>query len=96
MTVLGILHGTTWRDFMVGLAFTKPPLLQENMLTGGGSPNLEVHIEWKVPVDSAGTANQNCKTGLIFCYGPLLLLLLPGFLTLYEDTGGRRAATNKF
>ena len=34
------------------LPFTKPPLLQESRLTGGGSPNLVVLVEWKVPVES--------------------------------------------
>ena len=38
-------------------AFTKPSLLQESRLTGGGSPNLvdlverKVPVEWKVPVE---------------------------------------------
>ena len=31
--------------------FTKTPLLQESRLTGGGSPNLAVLVEWKVPVE---------------------------------------------
>ena len=35
------------RTLEVG-AFTKPPLLQESRLTGGGSPNLVVLVEWKV------------------------------------------------
>ena len=39
-------------------AFTKPPLLQESRLTGGGSPNLMVLVEWKVPVEGfMGAAN---------------------------------------
>ena len=39
-------------------AFTKPPLLQESRLTGGGSPNLVVLVEWKVPVEGfMGAAN---------------------------------------
>ena len=39
-------------------AFTKPPLLQESRLTGGGSPNLVVLVEWKVPVERfMGAAN---------------------------------------
>ena len=39
-------------------AFTKPPLLQESRLTGGGSPNLLVLLEWKVPVERfMGAAN---------------------------------------
>ena len=38
--------------------FTKPPLLQESRLTGGGSPNLKVLVEWKVPVEGfMGAAN---------------------------------------
>ena len=38
--------------------FTKPPLLQESRLTGGGSPNLVVLVEWKVPVERfMGAAN---------------------------------------
>ena len=28
-------------------AITKPPLLQESRLTGGGSPNLVDLVEWK-------------------------------------------------
>ena len=31
--------------------FTKPPLLQESRLIGGGSPNLVVLVERKVPVE---------------------------------------------
>ena len=39
-------------------AITKPPLLQESRLTGGGSPNLVVLVEWKVPVERfMGAAN---------------------------------------
>ena len=38
--------------------FTKPPLLQESRLTGGGSPNLVVLVEWKVLVERfMGAAN---------------------------------------
>ena len=38
--------------------FTKPPLLQESRLTGGGSPNLVVLVEWNVPVERfTGAAN---------------------------------------
>ena len=41
-----------------GARFTKPPLLQESRLTGGGSPNLVVLVEWKVPVERfMGAAN---------------------------------------
>ena len=40
-------------------AITKPPLLQESRLTGGGSPNLVVLVEWKVPVERfMGAANS--------------------------------------
>ena len=40
-------------------AFTKPPLLQESRLTGGGSPNLVGLVEWKVPVEwEIGAANS--------------------------------------
>ena len=40
-------------------SFTKPPLLQESRLTGGGSPNLVVLVEWKVPVERfMGAANS--------------------------------------
>ena len=40
-------------------AFTKPPLLQESRLTGGGSPNLVGLVEWKVPVEwEMGAANS--------------------------------------
>ena len=38
------------RTLEVG-AFTKPPLLQESRLTGGGSPNLVGLVEWKIPVE---------------------------------------------
>ena len=39
--------------------FTKPPLLQESRLTGGGSPNLVGLVEWKVPVERfMGAANS--------------------------------------
>ena len=42
-----------------GGPFTKPPLLQESRLTGGGSPNLMVLVEWKVPVERfMGAANS--------------------------------------
>ena len=45
---------------MCACAFTKPPLLQESRLTGGGSPNLVVFVEWKVPVERfMGAANTN-------------------------------------
>ena len=40
-------------------AFTNLPLLQESRLTGGGSPNLVVLVEWKVPVERfMGAANS--------------------------------------
>ena len=40
-------------------SFTKPPLLQESRLTSGGSPNLVVLVEWKVPVEGfMGAANS--------------------------------------
>ena len=43
---------------MLVYSFTKPPLLQESRLTGGGSPNLMVLVEWKVPVEGfMGAAN---------------------------------------
>ena len=43
---------------MVRRAFTKPPLLQESRLTGGGSPNLVDLAEWKVPEErKVGAAN---------------------------------------
>ena len=29
------------------MSITKPPLLQESRLTGGGSPNLVDLVEWK-------------------------------------------------
>ena len=32
-------------------SFTKPPLLKESRLTGGGSPNLVALVEWNVPVE---------------------------------------------
>ena len=35
----------------VAQSFTKPPLLQENWLTNGGSPNLVDLIVWKVPLE---------------------------------------------
>ena len=39
--------------------FTKPPLLQENRLTGGGSPNLMDLVERKFPVErKLGAANS--------------------------------------
>ena len=39
-------------------SFTKPPLLQESRLAGGGSPNLMVLVEWKVPIKRImGAAN---------------------------------------
>ena len=39
--------------------FTKPPLLQESRLTGGGSPKLVGLVEWKVPVEwEMGAANS--------------------------------------
>ena len=42
-----------------GRAITKPPLLQESRLTGGGSPNLVVLVEWKVAVEVfMGAANS--------------------------------------
>ena len=34
-----------------GQSFTKPPLLQESRLTGGGSPYLVDLVEWKDPVE---------------------------------------------
>ena len=38
--------------------FTKPPLLQESRLTGGGSPNLVGLVERKGPVERfMGVAN---------------------------------------
>ena len=43
----------------LSLPFTKPPLLQESRLTGGGSPNLVGLVEGKVPVEwEMGTANS--------------------------------------
>ena len=45
--------------YMLSSAFTKPPLLQEIRLTGGGSPNLVDLIERKVPVERImGAANS--------------------------------------
>ena len=40
-----------WPDHLGGRSFTKPPLLQESRLTGGGSPNLVDLVEWKVHVE---------------------------------------------
>ena len=43
-----------WRD-----SFTKPPLLKESRLPGGGSPNLVDLVEGKVPVErNMGAANS--------------------------------------
>ena len=39
--------GTICTDTVGQWAFTKPPLLQECMLTGGGYPNLVDLVEWK-------------------------------------------------
>ena len=48
-----------WQRQQPGGTFTKPPLLQESRLTGGGSPNLVVLVEWKVPVERfMGAANS--------------------------------------
>ena len=44
-------------------AITKPPLLQESRLTGGGSPNLVDLVEWKVPVEGFMEA-ENCGRSL--------------------------------
>ena len=50
-----IFRAHVWQLFY---AITKPPLLQESRLTGGGSPNLVVLVEWKVPVERfMGAAN---------------------------------------
>ena len=44
------------RDYLC--PFTKPPLPQESRLTGSGSPNLMVLVEWNVPVERfMGAAN---------------------------------------
>ena len=46
-------------DKFLDKPFTKPPLLQESRLTGGGSPNLVVLVEWKVHVERFfGAANS--------------------------------------
>ena len=39
--------------------FTKPPLLQERRLTGGGSPNLVDLVERKVPVERKTGATRS-------------------------------------
>ena len=86
--------------------FTKPPLLQESRLNGGGSPNLVDLVERKVPVKREIVAinfanvhlvlyKQLIQTGSV-----LLLLILSSVLRfpLYEETGngsipGHRAHT---
>ena len=89
--------------------FTKPPRLQESRLTGGGSPNLVVLVEWKVPVERfMGAVNRynwfhpwlyTCtgqKADRNWFYMPLLQLYsVPGF-PLYEDTDLRRATAHQF
>ena len=56
-----LIHGeetVQFMQFVPECSFTKPPLLQESRLTGGGSPNLVVLVEWKVPVERfMGAAN---------------------------------------
>ena len=88
--------------------FTKPPLLQESRLTGSGSPNLMVLVEWNVPVERfMGAANSVFRIypGLYTCtvqtadpnWFLLLALLLysqPGF-PLYEDTDLGRATAHQ-
>ena len=88
--------------------FTKPPLLQESSLTGGGSPNLLDLVEWKSPESGKWELQifsiyftHDCT--LVF-YSQLIqtcsvLLLLPfstvlGF-PLYKNTGDGRAATHQ-
>ena len=90
------------------MPLTKPSLLQESRLTGGGSPNLVDLIEWK------SLSSRSCelqKMSIHFTHDCTLvqyaqmiqtgsvLLLLPfssvlGF-TLYEDTDHGRAATHQ-
>ena len=88
--------------------FTKPPLLQESRLTGGGSPNLVVLVEWKVPVERfMGAANcfhwfypwlYTCAVQTAdwnwFWLLYLRLYSVKGF-PLYEDTDSRRATTHQ-
>ena len=51
--------GARMRNAKLHQSFTKPPLLQESRLTGGGSPNLVGLVEWKVPVEwEMGAANS--------------------------------------
>ena len=90
------------------LPFTKPPLLQESRLTGGGSPNLVVLVEWKVPVERfMGAANcfhwfylwlYTCAVQTAdwnwFWLLYLRLYSVKGF-PLYEDTDSRRATTHQ-
>ena len=50
---------TVYADDVGNRSFTKPPLLQESRLTGGGSPNLVDLVERKVPVERRmGAANS--------------------------------------
>ena len=46
-------------ETLPAFAFTKPPIFQENRLTGGGSPNLVDFVERKFPVErKMGAANS--------------------------------------
>ena len=88
--------------------FTKLPLLQESRLTDGGSPNLMVLVEWKVPVEILmGAANSfhwfhpwlytcTVHTADLNWFWLLLLRLysVQGF-PLYEDADLRRATTHQ-
>ena len=89
-------------------AFTKPPLLQESRLTGGGSPNWVDLVERKVPVERKKGATNSFHSFYPWLYtcivqaadqtGSVLLLLLfssvLGF-PLYEDTANGRATTHQ-
>ena len=83
-----------WREVN---PFTKPPLLQESRLTGGGSPNLMVLVEWKVPVESKtiGAKPNLCSfaTELVCAGSPIACALVEWKAPPQRKVGEARLAT---
>ena len=82
--------------------FTKPPLLKENRLTGGGSPNVVDFVKWKVPLKGKWETGS-CNFSIHFTHDRTIVFYLQLIqndslhlhFALHKDTGDLNAATHQ-